>query len=312
LLGLDPNLRTPIAVAAVVSVTGLVIAGIRRTAGVNSVLVGVTLGALGVFLVAGVARLSAGGLDPLRFVRPASGAAWWRVLPEATALMFVAYTGYGRIATLGEEVRDPGRTIQRAVIVTLAVSALLYTSVAIVGWEVGGTGWRVDGRGSDPIAPLAALIDGPAARLVEVGALAAMVGVLVNLVLGLSRVWLAMGRRGDLPRGLAVLDGRRNPTRAVVVAGAVVGSITLLGDLRLTWSFSAFTVLLYYALTNAAALQLPVADRRAPKWIAWAGLASCAFLALWLDGAALALGLGILGAAVLGRLSSQAVGIGSR
>jgi APA family basic amino acid/polyamine antiporter len=59
--------------------------------------------------------------------------------------------------------------------------------------------------------------------------------------------------------------------------------LTLLGDLRVAWSFSAFSVLLYYAITNAAALRLSPEERRFPPWTAWAGLASCLFLALWLD-----------------------------
>ncbi len=257
LTGGDDRLRTPIAVAAVVAVTGLVIAGVRRTTKANRVLVAVTIGSLLVFLAAGAIELGGGDLSPDRFDLGPSAQSWWQVLPEATALMFVAYTGYGRIATLGEEVRNPQRTIPLAVMVTLAVSATLYTAVAVMGWRVGGTGWRVENPdGSRISAPLAALLDGPAAWVVELGAMAAMIGVLLNLVLGLSRVWLAMGRRRDLPVRLAGLDRNDNPTAAVAVTGLVVAAIALVGDLRLAWSFSAFTVLLYYAITNAAALRL--------------------------------------------------------
>ncbi|MEZ5225966.1 MAG: APC family permease [Acidimicrobiales bacterium] len=164
LIGVDDGWRVPIAVATVVAVTALVIAGVRRTTTVNLVLVALTIGALLVFVVGGTVSLATDDLDPARL--DMSGfAAWWRVLPEATALMFVAYTGYGRIATLGEEVRDPRQTIPRAVIATLAVSALLYTSVAVVGWRLGGIEWRVDGADGERInAPLAALLDGPVAR----------------------------------------------------------------------------------------------------------------------------------------------------
>ncbi|MEZ5377858.1 MAG: APC family permease [Acidimicrobiales bacterium] len=308
LIGVDDGWRVPIAVATVVAVTALVIAGVRRTTTVNLVLVALTIGALLVFVVGGTVSLATDDLDPARL--DMSGfAAWWRVLPEATALMFVAYTGYGRIATLGEEVRDPRQTIPRAVIATLAVSALLYTSVAVVGWRLGGIEWRVDGADGERInAPLAALLDGPVARVIELGALAAMVGVLLNLVLGLSRVWLAMGRRRDLPHALATLDDQQNPTLAVVVTGVVVGAIALLGDLRLAWSFSAFTVLLYYAVTNAAALRLPAADRWAPRLLSWFGLASCAFLAFWVDGRALAMGAALVTVTVLGRIATQRFG----
>ncbi len=299
---LDESLRVPIALVAVSVVTGLVVAGVRRTARVNVALVAVTIGSLLVFLGRGSIDLFSHDLDPARLDMSGFGP-WWSVLPEATALMFVAYTGYGRIATLGEEVREPRRTIPRAVIITLAVSAALYTSVAVVGWRLGGIAWRVEGvDGDGPIAPLAAILDGPPARIVEVGALAAMLGVLLNLVLGLSRVWLAMGRRRDLPSSLAELDDKQNPTRAVLVTGVVVAAITLVGDLRLAWSFSAFTVLLYYAITNAAALRLPPADRWVPRSLSWFGLASCLFLAFWVDGRALAMGAGLLVLAVAVRM----------
>ncbi len=129
-----------------------------------------------------------------------------------------------------------------------------------------------------------------------------MLGVLLNLVLGLSRVWLAMGRRRDLPGELSQLDAAGNPSRAVVTTGAVIALIALVGDLRLAWNFSAFTVLLYYAITNAAALRLPVADRWAPRSLSWFGLASCAALAFWVDVRALTFGLGLLVVAVLVRL----------
>jgi APA family basic amino acid/polyamine antiporter len=129
--------------------------------------------------------------------------------------------------------------------------------------------------------------------LVTVGAITAMLGVLLNLVLGLSRVWLAMGRRGDMPRFLAVLDQRSEPRAAVILSAVLIAVLTLVGDIGLAWSFSAMTVLLYYGITNLSALAL---DRRRPT--GWLGLASCLFLsffvplAIWVSGAVL-LGLGL-------------------
>jgi APA family basic amino acid/polyamine antiporter len=111
-----------------------------------------------------------------------------------------------------------------------------------------------------------------------------MLGVLLNLILGLSRVLLAMGRRGDMPSALARLNAAgTTPYWAVLAVGAVIGILALTGNVRATWSFSAFTVLIYYALTNAAALRLPAAERMFPAWVAWAGLAACLFLAFWVE-----------------------------
>lgn len=301
LLGADEALTVPVAVGVAGAVTALVLSGVRRTTGVNAVLVATAIGALLTFVAAGLFD-AAGGWG---LVTPGTDAPAWNRLLSATAFMFVAYTGYGRIATLGEEVRDPARTIPRAVIVTLAISAVLYTVVAAVGWSIGRSSWGPISAAHDaPGAPLAGLLASPlAARLVEIGAVVAMLGVLLNLVLGLSRVWLAMGRRRDMPASLARVSEAGSPVAAVILTGALVAAVTLVGDVRLTWSFSAMTVLLYYAITNWAALRLPVEARRFPRWISQAGLASCVFLSFFVDPAVWLTGAVVIAAGLLWRLA---------
>ncbi len=254
--------RVVLGLIAVLVVTGLVWHGTSRSNRANAVIVGITLAT------------------------------------EATALMFVAYTGYGRIATLGEEVHDPERTIPSAIIVTLVVSALLYLSVGAVA--VGSVGAaRLAELTSSTAAPLeeaARTFGGPVlAKVLAAGAITAMLGVLLNLVLGLSRVLLAMSRRRDVPPGLAAIDERRSsPTAAVATVGLIVGGLVLIGDVKTTWSFSAFTVLVYYALTNLAALRLPDGVRRFPGWVSWAGLAGCLGLAFWVERRIWLVGLGVI------------------
>ena len=146
------------------------------------------------------------------------------------------------------------------------------------------------------------------ARLVAVGAVLAMLGVLLNLVLGLSRVALAMGRRGDLPRVLSKLDSRgESPTVAVVAVGVLIVVMTTLGDVRTTWSFSAFAVLIYYSLTNLAALRLSKDERLYPAWISAVGLVACGFLAFWVDPNIWLTGLGVLAAGLLLRPVLRAI-----
>jgi APA family basic amino acid/polyamine antiporter len=220
-------------------------------------------------------------------------------LMHATALMFVAYTGYGRIATLGEEVREPRRTIPLAIVGTLAVTVVVYVSVAWVAVGLAGP----DGLAAATTlhaAPLEVVARGLpfpwVSWWVGAAALTAMAGVLLNLLLGLSRVVLAMGRRGDLPRGLSsVGDGGDSPRRAVYLVGVVVASMVAVGDVETTWSFSAFTVLVYYALTNLAALRLPREHRRYPRWVPAGGLVSCLALAFWVDAPVWGAGLALLG-----------------
>jgi len=258
-------------IGAALGVTLLVVAGIRRTALANLVLVGVTIAAIVWF-----------------WYRAQDGAIGWSVLrvpgsehtdiAAATAFLFVAYTGYGRIATLGEEVKSPARTIPVAVVITLAVAATLYMSIEIGGRLAGGEFWGIG-------LELGFVDD----RFVQIGAITAMLGVLLNLVLGLSRVWLAMGRRRDMPETLARLDTRQEPTVAIVLSGLLVAAVTLVGDISLAWSFSAMTVLLYYGITNLAALRL---DRR--KITSWIGLASCVFLSFFVPLDVWLIGVGLL------------------
>lgn len=248
-------------IAGVALVTVLVLSGLRRTAVVNGVLVSLTVAAIAWFAWSGVTGGSAiGSLDLGTIAQPDA-------LLSATAFIFVAYTGYGRIATLGEEVKEPAKVIPRAVIITLAIAAGLYMCVEIGGRSIAGDRWGSVLR--------LGLIDMP---FVTFGAIIAMLGVLLNLVLGLSRVWLAMGRRGDMPPRLARLDRRSEPVAAIVVSAVLVAILTLIGDIGLAWSFSAMTVLLYYGLTNLAALAV---DPRRPT--GWLGLASCVFLSLFVS-----------------------------
>ena len=127
-----------------------------------------------------------------------------------------------------------------------------------------------------------------------------MAGVLVNLLLGLSRVVLAMARRRDLPFFFAnVRESSGTPDRAVVLVGVGIAALVLIGDVKTTWSFSAFTVLIYYATTNLAAALLTPAERLYPRWIAWLGLASCLFLAWWVEPRIWLIGLALIAAGLL-------------
>lgn len=310
-LGVDPlALRwwPPLAVGLI---TAAALLGLRRSQGLNSLLVGGALISLLVFVI------GACTLPPLATAAaPAPMAGGWG-LAQATALVFVAFTGYGRIATMGEEVRQPERTIPRAVLLTLAVVLLLYLVVAGAALRLAGaTGLAAAlqplspggsaAAASMPAPPLAHLLQVAglpwASGVVAVGAVLALAGVLLNLVLGLSRVWLAMGRRGDMPPALASLNAAgTSPQLAVLVSGGWITLLSLSGRLELTWGFSAFTVLGYYALTNLCVLRLRPEQRRFPVVLAWLGLLSCLALAFMVPAAAWRSGLAVLAAGLLWR-----------
>lgn len=277
-----------LAIGLVALMTAVVLSGLRRSNRVNAAIVAVTIAALVAFIATGLSSVAGDLVEtPMFWSDGAVG------LLEATALMFVAYTGYGRIATLGEEVLEPRRTIPKAIITTLAVSALLYVGVALV---IVGTGAWATMTGGAPLEAIAQSLGHDAvAAVVAVGAVTAMLGVLLNLILGLSRVLLAMGRRGDMPAATGRISSG-TPRVAVVVIGVIVAALALIGDVMTTWSFAAFTVLIYYAITNFAALKLPADKRLYPRWVSVVGLVSCLFVAFWVDPAVWLTGVGVLAA----------------
>lgn len=323
-LGLTDRLssRVGVALGLVLLLTALVASGLKRSNVANIVIVSLTVITLSTFVVFGwlsidhsilSERLSSNhptdrsGLAMGLFVESWSGLESASGLLHATALMFVAYTGYGRIATLGEEVREPARTIPRAIITTLLISMTLYitvslTAVAVVGPDAFAASTR---SAAAPLEVVARAFAYPqVAWVIAIGAVTAMAGVLLNLLLGLSRVLLAMARRREMPTSLDyVRQDNSSPTRAVWAIGALIGGLVLLGDLKTTWSFSAFTVLVYYGLTNWAALRLPPQSRRYPRWISVAGLISCSGLAFFVDPKVIVAGLSLLALGLLVRLA---------
>lgn len=287
--------QTPIALIAVLLMTIVAACGLTKANWLNAAIVAVTLCTLGSFVAIGWTQswpVSSPSLNPaaITFGRmPAIG--------QATALMFVAYTGYGRITTMTEEVRHPGRSIPIAVFCSLGLTLLLYLGVASVIVE------PIRSGGFDPrtALPLSAIAQGferawPVGSIVSIGAITAMLGVLLNLILGLSRVLMAMGRQGDMPRATANLNASQTtPTIAVWTMGCIVAGLVAIGNVKTTWSFSAFNVLIYYAIANLAALRLPAADRRYPRWIAIGSLISCISLAFWVEPRVWQVGLGLIG-----------------
>ena len=257
-----------LAVGIAAALTLLVVGGMSRSARVNAIVVGVTLLGLATFVVTGLPDVSTANLS-LDGVSA-------RDVAHATALFFVAYTGYGRIATLGEEVRDPRHTVPRAIVIALVVTMMLYLAVTAVALGIGGA------SGLAGSAPLERLSANAAVRyIVSAAAITAMLGVILNLLLGISRVVLAMARRGDLPRGLAVVRAQ-SPRRAVVVTGVAIAALALIGSVKTTWTFSAFSVLIYYAIANLCALRQPPAERIFPRVVPVLGLICCLGLALFI------------------------------
>ena len=292
-----PGQARLVAVAAVLVLTGVNLLGVQKTARATRALVALTLAALAIVAVAGYGF---GGPVAAR-IGTGEPAGAYGVL-TAAGLIFFAFAGYARIATLGEEVRDPSRTIPRAIPLALGVVLAIYATLAVACLMVLGTD-RLAGAQA-PLAELVAAAQLPAlVPVVRVGAAIAVTGVLLTLLAGVGRTVLAMARRRDLPGVLDAVQPRyRVPARAELLVAVAVIALVSLGDIREAIGFSSFTVLVYYAIANASAWTL----RREPGGARWpwhalavAGLVGCLVLAATLPLSSVIVGLVVLAAGLI-------------
>lgn len=284
-----------LAVAAVVSLTVANLRGITRTALVARVLLGTTLLTLGLVLIVCLASDTRG---PAPW--GATGGGGVVGVLQSAGLLFFAFAGYARIATLAEEVRRP-QMLGRAILIALGIAIVVYTLVAVSLLLVLGTGLA---DSPTPVAAAAEAAGGPwAGVVVRIGAMAACLGALLALLAGVGRTALAMARERDLPVALASVHPRSHvPDRAQIVIASAIITLICLADVRTAIGFSSFGVLIYYAITNLAAFRQPRAERRWPRVVNIAGLSACLTLALTLPLSSVVAGTAVLLIGIIGRL----------
>lgn len=291
-----PGQERWVAAAAVLAITVLALGGVSRTAAVSRVLASVVVASLVAVVVVGLV------LDPspaTAVVPLASPAAGPLGVLQAAGLLFFAFAGYARVATLGEEVRDPRRAIPRAVAVSLAIVLALYLALGALLQQRLGADLATS---TTPVADLVAGLGTPAAAGVRVVAAVASAASLLALVTGVGRTALAMARTGDLPRALARVDGGRGtPVRAELAVAAVVTALVLTVDLREMVGFSSFGVLLYYGVAQLAASRQPASERRMPRALNLVGALACLALVVTLPLASVLVGLAVLAVGLAGR-----------
>lgn len=284
-----PAHANAVAVAAVVALTAVNYRGVQKSALLTRVIVAIVLAVLAFVVVASVssAQADVGRLDIGADVTIGG-------VLQAAGLLFFAFAGYARIATLGEEVRDPARTIPRAIPLALGIALVVYTLVAVAVLAVLGADEL--GASTAPLADAVRAAGVPwLVPVVQVGAAIAALGSLLALVLGVSRTVLAMTRDRHLPHALAAVHPRfKVPHRAELAVAAVVVVVASTADVRDAIGFSSFGVLIYYAIANAAAWTLTSAEGGPRRIVPMVGLAGCLVLAF-----ALPLGSVTVGAAVI-------------
>jgi APA family basic amino acid/polyamine antiporter len=290
-----PSAARPLAVGAVLVLTTVDYFGVRKTAHLTRAIVAVVLLSLAVVVAA---SLGGGSASPDNLGPMGTGGVLGVL--QSAGLLFFAFAGYARIATLGEEVRDPARTIPRAIPLALGIALVVYAVVATAALLAAGPEVLAAADAPLEAAVRAGTLDG-AVPVVRVGGSVAALGVLLALILGVSRTAFAMAAEGDLPRWLgAVHPTHRVPHHAELAVGALVAVAVVVVDLRGAIGFSSFAVLAYYAVANASAWTLRPDERRWPRWVAALGLAGCGLLAVTLPRSSVAAGAAVLaiGAAV--------------
>lgn len=286
--------RRLLGILAVVALTAVTLRGIERTAQLTRWLVALSVGVL----VLTVAILSTSGETETGGLTVGEPDAYG--ILQAAGLLFFAFAGYARIATMGEEVRDPARTIPRAITIALAVAIGIYL---VIGVTLLLTTTGIAGS-SDPLAAAVDAAGAPGAvPIVRIGAALASLGALLALIAGVGRTSLAMARERDLPGWLAAVHPRYQvPHHAEIALAVVVGVLVLTTDLRGVIGFSSFGVLLYYAIANASAYTQPPEQRRWPRALNILGLIGCLVLAVSLPLPAVITGAAVLAAGLLARL----------
>ncbi|WP_028805134.1 APC family permease [Streptomyces sp. 142MFCol3.1] len=284
-----PEQAHAVAVAAVVALTAVNYGGVQKSAWLTRVIVAVVLAVLACVVVVclGSNASDTGRLD----VGVSTGAGG---VLQAAGLLFFAFAGYARIATLGEEVRDPARTIPRAIPLALGIALVVYVMVAVAVLSVLGPAGL--GRASAPLADAVRAAGAPGfVPVVRVGAAVAAMGSLLALILGVSRTTLAMARDRHLPSALAAVHPRfQVPHRAELAVGAVVAALAATVDVRGAIGFSSFGVLVYYAVANASAWTLSSAPLQ--RVVPAVGAIGCATLAFALPAVSVVVGAAVVGA----------------
>jgi len=271
-----PSLAKFLSLGAVLGLTILNYLGIQKTARMTGLIVTFVLTALATIIFASLF----GGKVDVSHLSPVWGDHGMGGILRSAALMFFAFAGYARIATMGEEIKNPRQTIPKAIVMSLIITTGVYLSVvASALLAIGPQGI------AQSTAPLAEAVK--AGRflwltpIVRLGAAVATLGVLLSLMVGISRTIFSMAANHDLPQWLSAVHPRfKVPHRAEIIVAFFIGMIVMIGDVRSAVGFSAFTILIYYAITNASAISLPKAKRLWPRYFAGVGLISCLLLAL--------------------------------
>lgn len=257
-----------LSVLAIIFLTTINLFGIKKAGIINLLIVAITILSLLYLVFSGLPEIEMSNFTPFAPFG-ISGIA------ESAALLFFAFTGYARIATLGEEVHKPEKTIPRAIITTILSAIILYVAVSFVAIGVVGTDKMA--ATTSPLQVVGNALNTPAIGIiVTIGASTAMLGVLLSQILGISRMMFAMARRKDLPTLFQKIHSRHKvPHLGIIFTGLIILILTLTGSFNFIVRSATFSILLYYSITNIAAFRQERNQQRYSKIVPVLGLIGC-------------------------------------
>ena len=276
-----------ISVIAVIVLTAANYFGVKKAGLLNLLIVSITLLSLFYLIISGIPLIDMEHFKPFAPFGIAG-------IAESSALLFFAFTGYARIATLAEEVQEPEKTIPRAIIITIVSAIILYCAVSFIAISVIGSERMADSK--SPLQALANNLTAPGIRAVTtIGASTAMLGVLLSQILGISRMMLAMGRRNDLPIMMQKIHKNyRIPHSAIILSGFIIILLTIAGNFEFIIRAASFTILMYYSITNIAALVQPREEQIYGRIVPALGLAGCLSMSAFLPLSVIFTGISLL------------------
>ena len=256
-----------IAAAMCIAFSTLNFIGIRQSALLNNALVAIKIIILGFFVVLGVTHVTSSNLAP--FEPFSSGVLF------GAYFIFFAFGGFARATIIAEEVKDPKRNVPRAVLLSLAISTLVYVLVGAVAVGLVGPS-NLAASYSPLVFAVGATGSSAAVKIVSIGGMVATASVLLTSILGVSRMAFSMARRGDLPQALSRVNQKfGTPHVSIWVIGLVMTFLVLFFDLTGILVVSTFALLFWYILVNAAAFKLEQKNRERGKLLPILGMGTC-------------------------------------
>jgi APA family basic amino acid/polyamine antiporter len=264
-----------VAATVCLTFTALNYVGVRQSAIINDALVVAKIAILLFFIAFGLSFIQLSNFEPF-MPKGVTGTL------EGAALIFFAYGGYARVTIVSEEVKDPNRTIPRAIILAIALSTILYVLIGVISMGLIGSS-RLEAAHSPLADAISVTGNSGAVLLVSVGAMIATASVLLMAILGVSRMTFAMARNGQFPSFLKQINKRfQTPHYAILITG-VLSSILVFSDFSRLVAVGTFSLLFHHALVNLSALRLQPGNRRYPAFVSAVGFLLCISLLAFLS-----------------------------